>query len=216
MYAPYIEKYRHEFENESDSLTSSELATRKLSEFLTENNVLSEFNKQQKIILVASDFDEQTLSAVAWLNKNSVNISCYKLIPYQLDGDTIINIEKILPVSNYDDYYVDLIHSASPLAKKKSRNFTRRNLPRIDAMLDWSIVREGDVIQAKDRDSEGTLLANGNISVDGNEQSLQTWLQSVFGWSSVQTYAFSVHKESGKTLSQLREEYMEKQAENAN
>lgn len=32
----------------------------------------------------------------------------------------------------------------------------------------------------------------------------------VFGWSSVETYAFSVDKKSGKTLSELRQEYMEK------
>ena len=32
----------------------------------------------------------------------------------------------------------------------------------------------------------------------------------VFGWSSVETYAFSVDKKSGKTLKELRQEYMEK------
>lgn len=40
---------------------------------------------------------------------------------------------------------------------------------------------------------------------------MQKWLKGVFGWSSVQTYTFAVHKESGKTLSELREEYMEKE-----
>ncbi len=37
---------------------------------------------------------------------------------------------------------------------------------------------------------------------------MQQWLKDVFGWSSVQTYAFAELKGSGKTLHQLREEYM--------
>ncbi len=43
--------------------------------------------------------------------------------------------------------------------------------------------------------------------------SIQSWLKEVFNWSSVATYDFTVHKESGKTLSQLRQEYMNKQTE---
>jgi len=210
VYAPYIEKYRHEFKHESTSLTSTELAMRKLNEFLTDNNA-SGFNKRQKIVLVASDFDEQTISAVAWLNNNGVDISCYKLIPYQLNEEILLQIEKILPINDYNDYYVDLLHRSSSLAKRKRRG-TRRTLPRIHDMLEWGVVKEGDILVAKGRDSEGTLLANGNILVDGEEQSLSNWLKDVFEYSSVRTYSFSVHKESGKTLSEIRQEYMERQA----
>jgi len=63
VYAPYIEKYRNEFEQ--GELTSYELGVRKLNEFLRANEAEKNFNKKQRIVLVASDFDEQTLSAVA-------------------------------------------------------------------------------------------------------------------------------------------------------
>lgn len=69
---------------------------------------------------------------------------------------------------------------------------------------------EGDILQAKDREDEGELLGNGNVLVDGNELTLNQWLKELYGWSSVQTYAFTVHKDSGKTLSEIRKEYMEK------
>lgn len=46
------------------------------------------------------------------------------------------------------------------------------------------------------------------ILSDGRAVSMQQWLKDVFGWSSVQTYAFAELKGSGKTLHQLREEYM--------
>jgi len=34
-------------------------------------------------------------------------------------------------------------------------------------MLDWGVVKEGDIITAKSQENEGTLLKNGNVSVEG-------------------------------------------------
>lgn len=209
VYAPYIEKYRSEFE--LGELTLYELGIRKLNEFLTVNGAENNFNKKQKIILVASDYDEQTLSAVAWLNSNNVDISCFKLTPYKIGGETFLNAEKILPLTDYDDYYVNLMDKTESAVKQR-KNITRRSLPKIDAMLEWGVVKAGDIIVAKDRNDEGTLLKNGNVSVNGKELSMQMWLKEVYGWSSIQTFAYAVHKESGKTLLQLREEYMNKQS----
>jgi hypothetical protein len=55
------------------------------------------------------------------------------------------------------------------------------------------------------------LLVNGSVLVDDEEKSMQAWLKSVYGWDKVQTYMFAVHKETGKSLSQIREEYMIKE-----
>ena len=201
VYAPNIEKYRTEFE--LGEITSFELGIRKLNEFLWITSAENSFNKKQKIILVASDYDERTLSAVAWLNSNNVDMSCFKLTPYKIGSEVYLNAEKLLPLTEYGDYYVNLMDKSSPIIKQ-SKDITRRSLPKIDTMLDWGVVKPGDIIVAKDRENEGTLLKNGNISVEGKELSLQMWLKDVYGWSSVQTYNFEVHKESGKTLSQIR------------
>ena len=207
IYAPYIEKYRNEFENES--LTSTELGNRKLNEFLQVNGAESNFNKSQKVVLVASEFDDQTLSAVAWLNSNGVNMSCYKLIPYKFNDEIYLNVEKLLPLANYDDYYVNFLEKTSTL-KKPGKKLLRRNLPKIETMLEWGVVKVGDTIVAKDREDEAALLSNGNVLVDGVELSMQKWLKDIYGWSSVQTYFFAIHKESGKSLHKIREEYMDK------
>lgn len=209
VYAPYIEKNRKEFE--LGELTSYELGIRKINDFLKANESQGNFNKKQRIILVASDFDEQTLSAVAWLNSNSVDMSCFRLSPFKLGESVCIKTEKLLPVAEYDEYYVNLLDKSSPILAKKG---VRRSLPKIDAMLEWGVVKAGDTIIAKGRGDEGTLLANGNVLVNGVEQSMQSWLKEVFGWSSVQTYAFAIHKESGKLLTDLRQEYMEQEAKN--
>lgn len=214
VYAPYIEKYSSEFE--LGELTSIELGIRKLDEFLKANGVESHFNLKQRIILVSSDYDEQTMSAVAWLNSNNVDISCYKLIPYKINNELFLEADKILPLPEYKDYYVNLMDKSSTatLFNSKKKDVIRRSLPKIDEMLEWGVVKAGDIIAAKNKEeNEGTLLKNGNVLVNGKELSMQVWLKELYGWSSVQTYVFAVHKESGKTLSQIREEYMNKQAE---
>ena len=80
-------------------------------------------------------------------------------------------------------------------------------------MLEWGVVREGDTIIAKDRNEEATLLKNGNVLVDGVESSMQKWLKELYGWSSIQTYVFAIHKDSGKSLAKIREEYMDARTE---
>lgn len=210
VYAPYIEKYRSEFE--LGELTSYELGIRKLNDFLNANGAENSFNKKQKIILVASDYDDQTLSAVAWLNSNNVDMSCFKLTPYKINDEVYFKAEKLLPLTDYDDYYVNLMDKTAPAEKKRKDTTARRSLPKIDAMLDWGVVKAGDIIIAKGRDDEAILLKNGNVTAEGKEMSLLAWLKEVFGWSNIATYDFSILKENGKTLAQIREEYMKKQA----
>ena len=74
VFAPYVEKHKAEFQT-AGTLTSTEIAQRSLDDFIRTNDIKS-FNERQRIVLVASEFDEQTLSAVAWLNSNQVDISC--------------------------------------------------------------------------------------------------------------------------------------------
>lgn len=207
IYAPYIEKYTEKLEH--SSLTNVELAARKLQEFLETNHATQTFNQAQRIILLASDYDEQTLSAVSWLNSNNVDIGCYKLIPYRLHEHLYIHLEKLLPLIKNEDYYIPFSVKSSSKAASKA-TISRRSLPKIKEMLDWGVVESGDIIMPKDREGEGVLTSSGHVEVNGEELSLQQWLKEIYGWSSVQTYAFAIHKASGISLSQIRKEYMDR------
>ena len=206
VFAPYVKKHKNEFK-ENPELTSLEIAQRQLTDFIDKNNI-TVFNKHQRIILVASEFDEQTLSAVAWLNSNNVDISCYQILPYKFKEDIIIDVKKILPVVEYEDFYVNVAKTGN-LTKERDKDITRRSLPKIDSLIEWQIVNAGDILMAKGTTEEAILQKNGEVKLaDGTLKSIQQWLKSIYGWSSVQTYAFCIDKKTGKTLLNLREEYM--------
>lgn len=211
IYAPYIEKHMAEFKNEnSNEFTASEIAHRKLTSFFKDNNI-TEFNKRQRIILIASDFDEQTLSAVAWLNSNKVDISCYKITPMTIEGmpgNFILSTEKILPLADYNDFYVKITTNSKGIVETASSTIrTHRSLPKIDWLIEQNVVEPGDQIKALNREDTSTLLENGNIKLkDGSEISLAKWLRDIYGWSSIQTYNFALHVKTQKTLAELREE----------
>lgn len=204
VYSPYIEKHKAEFTDED--ISSSEIAEEELNKFFIKNNI-SSFNEKQRIILVASEFDKQTLSAVAWLNKSKVDISCYQICPYKIENNILLDMKKVLPTVSHEDFYVDII-STNSITKNISRNIIRRTLPKIDSLLKWHIVEPGDVLVAKDTSEEAVLNEDGQVKVGNKIMSLQQWLKGVYGWSSVQTYAFAIVKKNGKTLSYLRDEYM--------
>ncbi|EES91459.1 MULTISPECIES: hypothetical protein [Clostridium] len=104
IFASYIEKYRDEFE--LGELTAYEKASRILNDFLEKNNALKTFNSKQRIILIASSFDKQTLSASAWLIANNVDVSCFELSPIKIEDSYFIDINRILPPPSLEDFYI--------------------------------------------------------------------------------------------------------------
>lgn len=78
----------------------------------------------------------------------------------------------MLPLNTYKDYYVNFLDSPLKSSTQK-KGITRRSLPKIDEMLEWGVVKAGDIIVAKGREDEAALLANGNVEVNGEELSLK-------------------------------------------
>jgi len=133
------------------------------------------------------------------------------MIPMKIQGEIFFDVVKILPIPKHGDYYVNVMDK-NILPRRTVINSPRRNLPKINDMIEWGVIKPGDVIIPKGRDGEGILQKNGKVMVNNKEMSLQKWLQEVFGWAHVQTYKFSIHKESGRSLREIRREYMEKAA----
>lgn len=93
--------------------------------------------------------------------------------------------------------------------KNPSSPITRTQLPKIKDMLSWGVVKPGDTLVARGCTEEATLLSNGHVTYHGEEMSMQDWLKRITGWKSVETYKFAIHKNSGKSLSEIRSAYMD-------
>jgi len=95
--------------------------------------------------------------------------------------------------------------------RKPAGSSERTILPKIKDMLEWGVVSAGDILVAKGFDDEAELLSNGHVSVDGEEMSMLKWLKNLTGWQAVETYKFAIHKDTGKTLAEIRRDYLSQQ-----
>src|SRR5207302_2709516 len=62
-----------------------------------------------RIILVSADFGREITTAVLWLNRfDGMDIRCVRLVPYDLDGRILLDIQQVLPLPEAADYQVKL------------------------------------------------------------------------------------------------------------
>ncbi|TAJ86349.1 MAG: DUF4268 domain-containing protein [Reyranella sp.] len=61
-----------------------------------------------RIVLVAANFSPELTTAVLWLNKRGVDITCIRLRPYKMGNDVLIDVTQIIPLPESADYEVKL------------------------------------------------------------------------------------------------------------
>lgn len=209
LYAPYIEKHKGEFELEP--LTASELAARKLTEFLQANGAEASFNRRQSIVLIASAFDPQTLSACAWLAKNKIDIRCLRLAPVRHNKNVYFVFEQLIPPRTLEEYFVELAEQPSrSVPASKSKQPSEYLLPKMPQLFEWHLITQGDKIYVKDREAQvATALDKNYVCFEGQKLTYNDWGKKVTGWSGINVYVQTVHEPTGKTLDVLRKEKMQ-------
>jgi hypothetical protein len=209
VFSNYIENHKDEFA--LGELTPTEKGTKILNDFLLNNNSLKTFNQKQRIILIASSFDLQTLSAVAWLISNNVDISCFSIVPLKIDNKLFLQVDKILPPPCIEDYYVDIKEKQEVESTNNSGNIVRTNFPRMPKLFEWGLLKKGDKLYIKNHDRESSLaevVDYSYVNYQGNKITYNQWGQDVTGWSSICIYEWAIKLESEKTLDNLRREKM--------
>lgn len=158
------------------------------------------------VIWIVKKAREEHRAAIEWLNSHTTEDIGFILCEVKLYhiGDSEIAPAFVI---------VEQPNNWAKEMKQSQTSHSRASLPRITDMLSWGIVKAGDTITCNYTDEEVSLLENGHVQTSKGELSLQQWLRNATGWPSVQTYVFAIHKVSGKTLSQLRKEYMNQHPE---
>ena len=64
------------------------------------------FAQDVRIVLASADFSPELTSAVLWLNDHGLDITCVRLKPYQDNGRVLLDVQKVIPLPEAEDYLV--------------------------------------------------------------------------------------------------------------
>lgn len=109
-----------EYHKKLDQTIKKDEIEDRISEFII-NSEFSDFDNQPRIILVANDFREETLSSVLWLRDSGIEITCVKLEPYKIENRIVIKSEIIIPLPEAKNYIIQ-----AEQKRKTTQEFTRR------------------------------------------------------------------------------------------
>lgn len=59
-----------------------------------------------RIVLVSADFSTELTTAVLWLNRHDLDLTCIRLRPYKLNGEVLIDVTQIIPLPEAANYEV--------------------------------------------------------------------------------------------------------------
>ncbi|WP_159727799.1 hypothetical protein [Methylosinus sp. Ce-a6] len=214
VFARYIRKWEHEFDLRG--LTFEELGKRIVNDFLSKNSAAQSFNKRQRILLVSSTFDEQTLSAAAWMSANGIDISCISLNPIRAGGSSngplYLAAERLIPTKKIEDFYIEFRERPEGSGESVSAPDTKKgrtNLPRMSKLMEWGIVAPGMRLTLKGfADSEAIVKDAKSVEFAGETMSFNEWGTKVTGWSAICIYDWAVTP-GGETLAALRAQKLE-------
>jgi hypothetical protein len=211
LFAPYVDKHRSEYGKKE--LTANQLASEILEDFLRTNKIKdNEFNQSQRIVLIASSFDDQTLSACAWLSKNGIDLKCLTISPVKYGEGYFLVIEQIIPPASLDEFFVEVAEPSQGQKKAvvSKQRITRENLPRMPKLFEWEIIKPGDKIYIQGhRSEEAEVIDQRNVIYKGETMSYNDWGQQITGWSAINIYEWSYLASSDRSLDDLRREKME-------
>lgn len=89
-----------------------------------------EFAQDVRIVLASAEFSKELTTAVMWLNDRELDIQCVRLKPYR-DGERILlDVQRIVPLPEVDDYRVQLKEKQRRERKARTSgpDFTKYNI----------------------------------------------------------------------------------------
>ena len=64
------------------------------------------FAQDVRMVLASADFPPELTTSVLWLNERGLDVRCVRLQPYELEGRTFVDVQRIIPLPEADDYQV--------------------------------------------------------------------------------------------------------------
>ena len=99
IYQQYLDRYEP-VTGEVDLLNAPASASARICEFLDApdlDELKLNLGNSQRIMLVATNFRKEVTSTALWLLGQGISIACFKITPYSLGEQLLINIDQIIP-----------------------------------------------------------------------------------------------------------------------
>jgi hypothetical protein len=92
---------------------------------------------QVRIILVSANFGREITTAVLWLNSyEGMDIRCFRLIPYDLDGRVVLDVQQVIPLPEATDYQIKVRRKEAERERARSRAADGRDLTQYHIVVD--------------------------------------------------------------------------------
>ena len=126
------EQIRKIYQDFLDRQGNSENAEQNIVDFY-ETSDFAEVNLNngltQRIIMVAGNFRKEVTSTVLWLMNYKLRIQCFKVTPFQLGEQLILNVEQIIPMKDAEEFTISMAEKTEEVINDqedlKARHYLR-------------------------------------------------------------------------------------------
>lgn len=67
-----------------------------------------DFAQDVKIVLLSEDYSRELTSSILWLNGKGLEITCFRMAAYRLEGKLLVDFQQIIPLKEAEEYQVKL------------------------------------------------------------------------------------------------------------
>lgn len=204
IYIPYVSKYK-------DAKEPAKHARNKIYDFINSNNIETDnINRKQRIVLFASGYDRRSLSSLAWLSDNGIDITVLRGNLHRKGDDIIMSIDQVIPSIPANEHYIELDNKVLS-ENDSSESYTEVEDVKMKELLEYGAINKGDKLKVKgEKDATAEIIDKSHVEVDGEKVRTTDWASGVKGWASIRIYKYVKHVDKDKLLQELRRELFDR------
>jgi hypothetical protein len=82
----------------------------------------------QRVMMVAGNFRKEVTSTVLWLTNYNLRIQCFKVTPYTLGEQMLLNVEQIIPMKDAEEYSINMAEKTQEDITSHEESITRHSI----------------------------------------------------------------------------------------
>jgi hypothetical protein len=200
LFARHIAQHSAQYGNPDNPAATAKIL---MEEYLSDLGPEESFNHRQRVILVASDFDEHTLAACSWLLRNQVPLKCVRVAPHILgDKELVLNVETLLPLPTIEDYLPEI---RLAVERPSGVRIPGERALGLQLLIEAGLLHVGDELYVpKAVDRVAKIVNASTVEFEGRRITPSRWGKEVTGWPTFSAALSAWLKRTGQKVVQLR------------